>query len=281
MSVPKADSAVISKIYARTQQGSEILPISWRELITDILNFAKSCNALMTIYGEEGSGKTTFLKILQDTAALEIDTVHISPAHTKFGPGWILGAITPWLSSASDDNKGLPNRITALAESPRPILICIDGGNLSEDDHLLGDIASLLNLADASNIKLSILTCSEPEFGAKLASDKRTLTKLVYRRQIPGFNEDQANEFIQRKMSTSGLNQRQVSNAQINQVIRESEGRPGRIIQRFALALGHQVPVQEKNDASVKPNESVKAINGTKEKQKLNFLDDLLAPPKS
>ena len=102
MTSATTDIAIIGKLFARTAIGREMHLPQWNKMITDVISLATSANALMCVYARNGSGKTTFLQILQENSRSSMDTVLIVPASPTTGSGWLLEALLPWLSSSTN-----------------------------------------------------------------------------------------------------------------------------------------------------------------------------------
>lgn len=275
-----ADSALLSKIFSRTPSGAEIQPGAWQDVMRDISNFAKSCNALMTVSGDIGSGKTTFLKILQDKLSSDLDVIHVSPASTSAKSGWILDAIAPWISSETSNTHGLFNRLKGLSETSRPILICVDGADFIQEGHIAGDISALLNLADASDIRLSILICSGAELAGSLASDNRTSSRLMYQNNLPSLTQTETTDFIQARIRLIREGQQNLSIHQFEKIFQDSGGIPGRILRHLAHAFGHKTDLKPKSKNQHTPSKIVKGSDTANDQSIKPKLDDLLAPPK-
>ena len=275
-----ADSAVIGNLLSRIPHGEERILPQWERLIGDITNLACAANALMCVFGPEGAGKTTFIKLLRERVKTAMDTLHIAPAAPSTKPGWLLEAITPWLSSDSKDVAGVQARMAALAETARPILICVDSGDLIREEHLADDIGAMLNLADACELKLSILVCCGESRSLHLAANPVTANRLLLISRLPGFTEIQLIEYLETKLRQVDLPVRQIPGAKIEAIAREAEGTPIHGIRLMAEALGHKLSRNRipPTDSPAKTREEKKKRTHT-EASKAR-IDDLLAPPK-
>ena len=116
MNTEKLDIAKLGKIHARTAPGRELLPEAWVKLMSDIYSFSTSCNGLILLSGPAGSGKTTFIKILQDRKPADLDIVPVTHASISPKSDWIIDAITPWLTSSKQKNQPITEKMRALSD---------------------------------------------------------------------------------------------------------------------------------------------------------------------
>jgi hypothetical protein len=280
MTTLAAGSDIIGKLFARTPNGQERSLPQWELLISDITNLARSANALMCVFGPEGSGKTTFIKILRERVRAGMDTMHIVPATPSTKHGWLLEAITPWLSSDSKDIASVQARMAALAETARPILICVDSGDIIREEHLADDIEAMLNLADACELKLSILICCGESRSLQIAANQTTAKRLLMMSRLPVFTEPQLVEFLEGKLRLADLSTRQLPHTKMESIARDSEGTPAIGLRLMAEALGHKVsrnltapksaPAKQREDQA--PRAQARAVKPK--------IDELLAPIK-
>jgi hypothetical protein len=234
-----ADLSIIGKLFARTPLGSELRIPQWEQTITDIVGLANSANALMCIMATEGCGKTTFLQLLQVHAGKSMDALLIVPASPSTQSGWLLEAMTPWLSSSGDSPCTAKSQLATLAETSRPILICIDVGTAILDEHLSGDIAAMLNLADSCHLRLSVLVCCGEDKSDVLAADKVVAARIIYRKALAAFSDDQLHEFLTEKIRQMGIKSQDLRRVTRDTIVRDAGGSPGALLKVFAEALGH------------------------------------------
>ena len=64
--IKDADNHLLGTLFARTAPEDEVQPQGWQDLIKQVADLASSANALICICGDEGTGKTTFLRQLSD-----------------------------------------------------------------------------------------------------------------------------------------------------------------------------------------------------------------------
>lgn len=280
MTTLTSDSAVIGKLFARTPHGQETSLPQWDRLFSDITNLASSANALMCVFGPEGAGKTTFIKLLRERVKSTMDIMHIAPASPSTKPGWLLEAITPWLSSDSKDVAAVQARMAVLAETSRPILICVDSGGLIREEHLEGDITAMLNLADSSELKLSILLCCDESRSIHVAANPATAGRLLMISRLPGFTEAQIVEYLETKIRQADLSARQIPDSKMELIARKAGGTPANGLRLVAEALGYQVSrdAAPAKVTSVTPRDEKRKRTQTESGKP--GINDLLAPPK-
>ena len=280
MSSTNGDPEILSKIFARTPSGLEQIPVSWSDLIGDLLTFGKTCNGFMTVTGDDGAGKTTFIKKLIERAAGSQDCLHISTVASDSRPGWLLRALTPWLSSSKDTFEGVYENFALLGESQRPILVCLDGGDISQHSSLSLDISSLMNLADASNTKMSVVIFANKSLISKMTEDGKLHSRIVFQASIPRFTDGESSEFILNKLTSAGLKKRLTEN-QLTNIVKQAGGVPARLIQGLATAFGHRAQATKNVPIANEKHFSLKESKQDAESAKRVSLEDLLAPRKN
>ena len=270
---------ITGKILSRTSPGEEFRLPQWTQLISDIQSLATTANALMCIQADAGSGRTTFLSMLKTQSSPLIDNINIAPASPTTGPGWLLDALIPWLSSDTRDTRSVQRKLAALAESSRPVLICVDTGDLIQGEHLVGDLSAILNLADSCGLRLSVLICGGESTALAIASDQRAASRLIFRNNLPRFTENQISDLLLKKISTLNTTKK-IQNHSVDKISRDCGGNPLRALKSLAVLMGGSIP----QDAS--PTKKTKESTGNSKKDvkstpKKTDLTDLLAPAKT
>ncbi len=290
MTVAATDISLIGKLFTRTAIGSEMRLPQWERIITDVICLGASANTLMCVFADDGAGKTTFLQLLQVHACTSLDVVLIVPGSPSTSTGWLMEAMSPWLSSSTTTPASASKILAALAESSRPILLCVDSGGAILDQHLAGDLATMLNLADSCGLKLSILICCSEAKANVLSADKSTASRMIYKKLLPAFSEDQISEFIAVKIRYLGRADDLLEVSKRAAIATSANGSPMAALKILSSHLGHIVPGENK-DAST-PGEQASGSSTSKkpeqhkrghqkDSEKSSRIEDLLAPRKA
>ncbi len=280
MSEDHRQAQKFSKLFARTPSGQELVPQSWGELMSDIFIFSHSCNALMLLSGSSGSGKTTFIKILHDRKPVNLDIVSITQATVMPRAHWLIDALTPWLTSDKNSSTAIVGKIKSLADTERPILICIDIPAFDIGQAIAPEILSLLNLADSSNLKISILLVGPSELTAAIAADRQIGSRIVLNSSMPVLEENELNQFVMSKIQAASITSEELSRDQASQISRNALGIPGLAIQLIAQSAGYK---QKQSAHKAERSETTgvrKKIDARHEVKKMHQIEDLLVPVK-
>lgn len=260
--------------------GQEQVPQSWGEILADIFIFSTSCNALMLLSGVSGCGKTTFTKILQERKPAHLDIVPVSRVTSNPTKNWLIDAITPWITSDKTSNTPIAEKIKSLAEIERPILIVIDTPSLDAGTNITPELIALLNLADGSNLKLSILVLGSIELASSLGKDLQTTNRIVLNSPIPALDTFSVKNFVINKIQNAGITSDQISIERAQEISQQSGGIPGIAIQLIANELGFSSktirPIKNQSDY-IQPRKKNELSSDSK---KLHKIEDLLAPSK-
>jgi len=279
---PSAASIDLAKLFARTLPNDEIHLDEWNQQITDVLNVAKSTNSLVCIYADAGAGKTTFLRQLSEIAASRMDIINLTPASPSLKPGWLLHGVSQWLSSDSGEGSDSLQKLSALAESNRPILVCLDSGGLLEIDQMSGEISGMLNLADSCGLRLAILVCCSREKSESISADPQLSNRLVYTKKLPTFNESQLIDFITKRLQNSRIGSGALTAEIIQKFAQEALGSPAQLLRSVSSHLGYGTAEQRPLQKSLqKPtperNSTQKKLSQKKSGKDIN-IEELLAP---
>jgi hypothetical protein len=275
----EGSTATLARLLARTPKTHEIFPNQWKNLADEIVAIAKASSGLILLHGCTGCGKTTFTAKLSDFARHDLDIITVSPASLIENSGWLLKALTPWLSSGPAEMINIQKNLASLAETDRPILIIADGGNFIDDTKLRGDVASLLNLADLTGIQISIVVLASEEKMHLLLSDDALAGKVMMHRQLPGLPTQNIAELLKYKLTHSSANASHSGQLDIAELASRSGGNPLLAFQLVAQELGLPMPTRSIGPKGVKAR---KNSNPQKAREVQNLdLEDLLTPNKS
>lgn len=270
-------SEAIGALFARATSENEIYPEGWDQQIHEIIDITKSANMLLCIYSDEGSGKTTFIRQLAKKAGHLMDVIIINPASPSLAPGWISQALAEWVSSDPATGKMLQQKMSALKDSERPIIIAIDSGDLIDPSQMNGDISAVLNLADASELKLSILVvCSERRAEA-IAKDSMIGTRMVFRKSLNKLSAEDLLKIIRKKLQKLDLHLNAPNDADLLDMAKTSNGSPTKMAHLICERLGYDMPNLPRDKSSPKTSPALKKSKKNREIDMISF-DELLAP---
>lgn len=275
---PSAASIDLAKLFARTLPNDEIHLDEWNQQITDVLNVAKSTNSLVCIYADAGTGKTTFLRQLSEIASSRMDIINLTPASPSLKPGWLLHGLSQWLSSAGGEGSDSLQKLSALAESNRPILVCLDSGGLLEIDQMSGEISGILNLADSCGLRLAILVCCSIEKSQSIAADPHLSNRLVYIKKLPLFNESQLIDFLTKRFQNSRVGVGALTAETIQKFAQEALGSPAQLLRSVSSHLGYGTSEQKSLQKSTPERITSQKKQSLKTSSKDMNIEELLAP---
>jgi len=279
---PSAASINLAKLFARTLPSDEIHLDEWDQKITDVIHVAKSTNSLVCIYADAGAGKTTFLRQLSEIAASRMDIINLTPASPSLKPGWLLHGISQWLSSDATEGSDSLQKLSTLAESNRPILVCLDSGGLLEIDQMSGEISGMLNLADSCGLRLAILVCCSREKSESISADPQLSNRLVYTKKLPPFNESQLIDFLTKRLRNSHIGTGALTAETIQKFAQEALGSPAQLLRSVSSHLGYGTPEQKTLQKSLQKTTPERNATQKKQSQKKSSKDinieELLVP---
>jgi len=270
-------SEAIGVLFSRATSENEIQPDGWNQQIDDIIDIAKSANTLMCVYSDDGSGKTTFLRQFSKKASQFMDVITINPVSPSLAPGWISHALAEWVSSDSTTGKILQQKVSALKESGRPIIIAIDSGDLIDSTQMNGDISAVLNLGDASELKLSILVVCSERRAENLAGDLLIGNRLVLNKALSKLSVDDLVKITRQKLRNFDSNVPIPSDADLLDMAKHSDGSPMKMAHLVCAHLGYDLPNSKRDKTTQKTSPSSKKTKKSGESNMIS-IDDLLAP---
>lgn len=273
-----AESSVLGILFSRPPVTEEVSPIGWQQQISDVLGLAKTANTILSIYAHEGAGKTTFLRQLSTSLSEHLDTVVLNPSASTVSPGWISLGLAQWMTSDFTNHKQIQSKLAALKDTDRPILVCIDGSDFINPTQLSSEIGALVNFADASGLKLSVLVCSTPERAASLHAEANISNRIIFSKPLEGMSESELSEIIIRKIRLNKSLEQLINVKDLPQLARKADGSPMRMIHALSQHLG--LSMSQKQSLQ-KPAAKVGSGKSNKKStdESISQLDDLLAPP--
>ncbi len=279
MNEPKTNLTALAQVLARTPRAKEIRPSQWENLTREIVTVAASAGGVFTIYGENGSGRTTFATMLATAAKDQLDVVAVSPASPIAASGWLMNALIPWLSSDHDDTHGVQKKLAGLAENDRSILIAIDGADFILDECVAGDIASLLNLADHCGVRLSVLIAASEDKTKKIIADKRLSGRILLHRRLPGLTTSQILELLLGRLGGIDIANPSSMRIEIEKIAVDCNGNPLIALNLLARKLGAIDSVTSQAPALPNHNKRplAKIAKTPKTSEAIN-IEDLLTP---
>jgi len=275
---PSEASIDLGKLFARTLPNDEIHLEEWDQQINDVINVAKSTNSLLCIYSIAGAGKTTFLRQLSQIAASRLDIINLTPASPSLKPGWLLQGVSQWLSSDAGEGSDSLQKLSALAESNRPILVCLDSGGLLDVDQMSGEISGMLNLADSCGLRLAILVCCSREKSEAISADPQLSNRLIYTKKLPPFSETQLIEFLNKRFQASRIGADTVTLETIQKLAKEAMGSPAQLLRSISTHLGYGIPEQRLLPKPTSERNTAQKKKSQKKTNKDINIEDLLVP---
>jgi hypothetical protein len=270
-------SEAIGALFSRAASENEIQPDGWNQQINDIIDITKSANTLLCVYSADGSGKTTFLRQFSKKASQFMDVITINPASQSLAPGWISHALAEWVSSDPMTGKTLQQKVSVLKENGRPIIIAIDSGDLIDSTQMNGDISAVLNIGDASELKLSILVVCSERRAESLAADPLIGNRLVLKNALSKLSVDDLVKITRQKLRNFDSNAQMPSDTDLLDMAKHSDGSPMKMAHLVCAHLGYDVPNSKREKSLQKTSPSSKKSKKSGESQLIS-IDDLLAP---
>jgi hypothetical protein len=178
-------------ILARTARTDELELPQWESLIKSIVEYSLISSGVVSIAGNDGSGRTTFLTRLCESARIGSDVIKLAPASPVSASGWLLDAVAPWLTSDHADISAIQKKLARLSGDERPLLVCIDGADFIPVSILASDIAAFLNLCDNCGVRATIVVISSPERSLALTAEKSLSGKILHHQALPSFTPNQ------------------------------------------------------------------------------------------
>ena len=271
------DSVTLGIFFSRTSVPDEIGLSSWAALREDILQIAKSANAVLGVHAANGAGKTTFIRQLADEGSEFIDILSLHPTSPALLPGWISQGVGQWLTTDHASQKNLQTKLSALRETGRPILICLDLAQITDPDPIAAEICALLNLADASGTKLSfLLLCTNTDWES-FSRSRQISSRIIYSKALPGFSEQELVELIHRKLVQHQPLQRRLDPNLLSKLAQNANGSPLQMIRLVCAELGLDVTRIDDKENRPEKTPKGKKIKNKPDQISIPF-DDLLAP---
>jgi len=273
------DSTTVGLLFARTESKDELKPEAWADQIMHLASISKSANALLCVHADDGFGKTTFLAQLFDKLNASMDIVTINPATASLQPGWLTQGLAHWLSSDRAGITSIHQKLSAIKDSDRPILVCVDTGDFIQPSQLALEIPAMLNLADAVGLRLSILVCCSPEKSRAIQNDSQLCNRLIFNKALPPMSEAELVKITISKLKRANVDPSMLDEKRLHQLALSAGGSPLRMTKLICSQLGLDIPsAQKKSSITSKPTSPSR---NTKKQQELSavILDDLLAPP--
>jgi hypothetical protein len=173
--------------------------------------------------------------------------------------------------------KTLQQKVSVLKESERPIIIAIDSGDLIDSTQMNGDISAVLNIGDASELKLSILVVCSERRAESLASDPLIGSRLVLKNALSKLSVDDLVKITRQKIRNFDANTPITSDADLLQMAKQSDGSPIKMAHLICAHLGYDVPNSKREKTTPKTLPASKKSKKSAESNTIS-IDDLLAP---
>lgn len=272
------EPSTLGLLLARTHAADEVEPLAWKPIKHDILEISKSANAILCLAGESGAGKTTFLRQLRHSGSENIDILILNPITPSLPTGWISGGIAQWLTSDPSNSRTFQSKLSALKDIGRGILVCLDLGEITNSEQIAGEIFGLINLADSSDLRLSILISCAHSQCQTLAANHQIVNRVAYSKDLPPLSEQDLVEIISRKLKRNPPLRDAIDPDGLTALAKKAQGSPMRMIKLICGQMGMPLPTADnKLSYSVKGSKAKK--NKSEQEPSTISFEDLLAPP--
>lgn len=280
MNKKNIDSAAIGILFSRPHETEELEIAAWKTVHDDILEITKSANAVIGIHAETGAGKTTFIRQLANVGAHLADILVLNPTAPVMHTGWISQGLSQWLTSDPANTRQFQQRFSGLKDTARPILICLDVSELADPAQTAGELSALLNLADASGIKLSIVVSCTNSLWHSLSNCLPIESRILYVKALPSFSDQELAELMNRKLLKHPLLRGTLDASQVLNLAKNAAGSPVRMSRLVCAQLGIEIPATTVKSKKTEKNTSGKKTKNQQDQMTIPF-DDLLAPESS
>jgi len=274
------DSAAIGILFSRPPIMEELQLAAWKSVHDDILEITKSANAVIGIHAEIGAGKTTFIRQLANVGAEFADILVLNPTTPSMHAGWISQGLSQWLTSDSENTRQFQLRFSGLKDTERPIMICLDINELTDPEQTASELSALLNLADASGIKLSIVISCTASLWQSFSNCQPIESRILYVKALPSFSDQELAELVNRKLLKHPSLRGTLDASQVLNLAKNAAGSPMRMTRLVCTQLGIEMPITAVKSKKQEKNASGKKIKKQQDQISIPF-DDLLAPESS
>jgi len=274
------DSAAIGILFSRPPITEELELTAWKSVHDDILQITKSANAVIGIHAEIGAGKTTFIRQLANVGAEFADIFVLNPTTPSMHAGWISQGLSQWLTSDSENTRQFQLRFSGLKDTERPIMICLDINELTDPEQTASELSALLNLADASGIKLSIVISCTASLWQSFSNCQPIESRILYVKALPSFSDQELAELVNRKLLKHPSLRGTLDASQVLNLAKNAAGSPMRMTRLVCTQLGIEMPITAVKSKKQEKNASGKKIKKQQDQISIPF-DDLLAPESS
>ena len=274
------DSAAIGILFSRPAITEELEIATWKTVRDDILEITKSANAVICIHAEAGAGKTTFIRQLATAGADFADILVLNPTAPAMHAGWISQGLSQWLTSDSANTRQFQLRFSGLKDTGRSILLCLDVSEIADPAQMAGELSALLNLADASGIKLSIVISCTDSLWQSLSNCQSIESRILYVKALPSFSDQELAEQINRKLLKHPSLRGTLDASQVLNLAKNAAGSPMRMTRLVCAQLGIEIPTTTVKSKKQEKNSSGKKTKNQQDQMAIPF-DDLLAPESS
>jgi hypothetical protein len=237
-------------------------------------------NAVIGIHAEIGAGKTTFIRQLANVGAEFADILVLNPTTPSMHAGWISQGLSQWLTSDSENTRQFQLRFSGLKDTERPIMICLDINELTDPEQTASELSALLNLADASGIKLSIVISCTASLWQSFSNCQPIESRILYVKALPSFSDQELAELVNRKLLKHPSLRGTLDASQVLNLAKNAAGSPMRMTRLVCTQLGIEMPITAVKSKKQEKNASGKKIKKQQDQISIPF-DDLLAPESS
>jgi hypothetical protein len=280
MSAKPKTSNIQANLLARTLPSDEIHLPQWDTLLESILQMSCTASGAIILGAKPGTGRTTFISKLCEAGRRNADVIKVTPAMPISDHGWLLEAVTQWLSSETPNIASIQKKLSNLADIQRPLLICVDGAEFISSNVLADDVGAFLNLTDNCGLRAMIVIATSTQQQQTLVSEKSLAGKILFHGQVPVFQPNQVLQFLINKTNKIGSDFAHPKLSDLEIISNHCHGSPSLAIRKLVALMGIEIPdysesITESNRPThehAKQTSSIKTSN-------VHMLEDLL--PKS
>lgn len=223
------------------------VPDSWNALLTEFEEAASDgATGLVVISGAKGSGKSSFMKLLQ-RALSKHQNVHLvfgSVAETISAPGWLLPFLSDVLSGIHPhplSSRAVLDRLQELTRDGGSVALFIDGADHIATEALASDLAGLMGLAEETSLPLLTVVNVPDSSTSELSASAHLGHKSIMMRVLPRFTEEELRDILQTRLEEARLDHPSLKN-KIQNAIGQSQGIPAKALRTLIDLAADEVP---------------------------------------
>lgn len=190
----------------------DLIPIlSWETCFEEIdALLADTAQALLLLCGDKGSGKSTFQRLLSQhlIAQSRCHVIRGVIAQPINQCGWLLDFLSEAVAGASDpllSPRELVHRIHDLCLEHESVVILLDGLDLVQAPEAIADFQAFLELIQAANARVLIISTVDPWFVDQSNVLKRSHVPGFMVRPLPAISAAEQQKILQKRLELVGF----------------------------------------------------------------------------